>query len=37
MQSGLEVVDCVLSIFFFEMTRAFRASTNGQSAIYSRD
>jgi len=26
---GLEVVDCVIAIFLFELTRAFRASVNG--------
>jgi hypothetical protein len=33
----LEIVDCVLAIFLFELTRAFRSSTNGVSAIYSKD
>ena len=36
-KSNLEVIDCVLAIFLFELTRAFRASTGGQSAIYSKD
>ncbi len=33
----LEIVDCVLAIFLFELTRAFRSSTDGVSAIYSKD
>ena len=28
-KSNLEIIDCVLAIFFFELTRAFRASTGG--------
>jgi len=31
------VVDCVLAIFLFELTRAFRSSVNGQNTIYSKD
>ena len=34
---GLEIIDCVLSIFLFELTRAFRSSTNGNPAIYSKE
>lgn len=30
--SGLEIIDCILSIFLFEVTRATRSD-----AIYSRD
>jgi hypothetical protein len=33
----VEIIDCVLSIFFFELTRAFRASMDGMAAIYSKD
>jgi hypothetical protein len=33
----LEIIDCVLAIFFFELTRAFKTSSNGSSAIYSKD
>ena len=36
-KDGVEIIDCVLSIFLFELTRAFRSSTNGSCAIYSRD
>ena len=28
-KSNLEVIDCVMAIFFYELTRAFRASTGG--------
>lgn len=35
--SGLEVIDCVMAIFLFELTRAFRSSVNGQNTIYSKD
>lgn len=35
--TGLEIIDCVLAIFLFELTRAFRASVDGASAIYSKD
>ena len=31
------MVDCVLAIFLFELTRAFRSSVNGQNTIYSKD
>ena len=33
----MEVIDCVLAIFLFELTRAFRSSVNGQNTIYSKD
>jgi len=36
-RKGLEVIDCVLAIFLFELTRAFRSSVNGQNTIYSKD
>lgn len=36
-KSGLDVVDCVLAIFLFELTRAFRSSVNGHNTIYSKD
>lgn len=31
------MIDCVLAIFLFELTRAFRSSVNGQNTIYSKD
>ena len=34
---GLDVIDCVLAIFLFELTRAFRSSVDGQNTIYSKD
>jgi hypothetical protein len=36
-KNGLEVIDCVLAIFLFELTRAFRSSVNGNNTIYSKD
>ena len=36
-RSGLDVIDCVIGIFLFELTRAFRSSVNGQNTIYSKD
>lgn len=36
-RQGLDVIDCVLAIFLFELTRAFRSSVNGQNTIYSKD
>ena len=35
--SGLDVIDCVIAIFLFELTRAFRSSVNGSNTIYSKD
>ena len=35
--AGIEIIDCVLAIFLFELTRAFRSSVNGQNTIYSKD
>ena len=31
------MIDCVIAIFLFELTRAFRSSVNGQNTIYSKD
>lgn len=28
-KQGLDVIDCVIAIFLFELTRAFRSSVNG--------
>ena len=36
-KTGLDVIDCVLAIFLFELTRAFRSSVDGQNTIYSKD
>jgi len=36
-RAGLEVIDCILAIFLFELTRAFKASNDGYSAINSKD
>ena len=36
-RQGLDVIDCVVAIFLFELTRAFRSSVNGQNTIYSKD
>jgi hypothetical protein len=36
-RTGLEIIDCVLAVFLFELTRAFRSSVDGVSSIYSKD